>query len=426
VLRHQAACPIPAANAGHPISFGEVFFGREALAHLGPCLDGGVEENLVECAPARAITGGDTVKHQLAAHHTEIPGIKGNRRRGRAAGGDDAVEQAPVAQASRALPTDEVAMRDVARKCGPIQQQDLVALSREQHCRRRSRAPRADHDDIVPPVHCRPLRACCIGQPSAPRFRKKRTLADHNWAAASLPNRSAKLHTQRVFDWNDLKLFLAFARNGSTLAAAKALGVNQSTVHRRLAALEECLGRRLVERHLTGYRLTALGEELRPYAERVEEAAAAFERHLASCDQELTGKIRVTCPAAVADRLARTPLIDAFHARYPDLRVELVMSERFLDLAKGEADIAIRAGKSPDDALVGRKIAEGRWGVYASRSYVERHGRPERQEDIERHLVVAFDGAIAHYPAAQWLRSIAPNATVAARSDNWPGFVLAV
>jgi len=229
-----------------------------------------------------------------------------------------------------------------------------------------------------------------------------------------------------VFDWNDLKLFLAFARNGSTLAAAKALGVNQSTVHRRLAALEECLGRRLVERHLTGYRLTALGEELRPYAERVEEAAAAFERHLASCDQELTGKIRVTCPAAVADRLARTPLIDAFHARYPDLRVELVMSERFLDLSKGEADIAIRAGESPDDALVGRKIAEGRWGVYASRSYVERHGRPERQEDIERHLVVAFDGAIAHYPAAQWLRSIAPNATVAARSDNWPGFVLAV
>jgi len=241
-----------------------------------------------------------------------------------------------------------------------------------------------------------------------------------------LPDRAAKLHTAGVFDWNDLKHLLAFARQGSTLAAAKALGVNQSTVHRRLVELERRLGRRLIERHIGGYRLTALGEELQPYAERVEDAVTALERRLASCDHDLTGTIRLTCPASVADRLARTHLLDRFRARYPSLRVELVMSDRFLDLSKGEADIAIRAGESRDLSLVGRKIAEGRWGIYASRSYVERHGQPERPEDIDRHFVVAPDGAIAHYPVAQWLRAIAPHATVAARSDNWPGFVLAV
>jgi len=246
------------------------------------------------------------------------------------------------------------------------------------------------------------------------------------WAAASLPDRSAKLHTQGVFDWNALKYFLAFARKGSTLAAARVLGVSQSTVHRRLAELEKRLGRSLLERDLTGYRLTELGEELRPFAEQVEEAVAAFERHLISSDKAFTGTIRVTCPTTVADRLLRTPLIDAFHARYPGLRVELVMSDQFLDLSTGEADIAIRAGAPQDEALVGRTIAEAPWALYASRSYFEHHGRLECPQDIERHLVVAFDGVIADYPAARWLRSMAPHAPIAARSDSWPAVISAV
>jgi LSD1 subclass zinc finger protein len=106
-----------------------------------------------------------------------------------------------------------------------------------------------------------------------------------------------------------LRYFLAFARVGSMQAAAKLLGVNQSTVQRRIAELEERLGRRLVERHLTSYRLTELGEELRPAAERVEAAVATFERQLAASDKDLTGTIRVTCGSILADRLRRTPLI---------------------------------------------------------------------------------------------------------------------
>ena len=227
-----------------------------------------------------------------------------------------------------------------------------------------------------------------------------------------------------MFDWNDLRYFLAVARTGSTIAAAKALGWSQSTVQRRLARLERQLGCKLVERHPTGYRLTALGEDLRRYAEEVEEAVAVFERHLAASDKRLTGTVRVTCPEGLVDPLL-TPLVDAFQARYPGLRVDLIVTERFLDLSKGEAEIAVRGGEPRDPVLIGRKIADNPWAVYASRSYIERHGRPERPEDINHHAIIDFSGDIANFLLAKWLRSVAPQATIAARSNSVIGLLMA-
>jgi DNA-binding transcriptional LysR family regulator len=231
-----------------------------------------------------------------------------------------------------------------------------------------------------------------------------------------------------MFTWDDLKHFLAFARKGSVLAAAKVQGVNHSTVYRRLADLEKGLGGRLLERHLTGYRLTELGQGFLPYAERVEEAVAACERYLASCDKALVGTVRVTCPPTVGDRLKRTPLFETFHARFPGLRIELLLSDRYVDLSKGEADIAIRrlGREIEDETLVGRKIAQGAWAVYASRPYIERHGRPDCPEDMARHCVVKCDGIIAEHSAGRWLRSVAPHATVTACSESWAALVLAV
>src|ERR1700689_2256436 len=104
-------------------------------------------------------------------------------------------------------------------------------------------------------------------------------------------------------DWDDLKFFLAVARHGSTLAASKVLRVSQSTVHRRLEVLEKSLGRRLVKRLATGYRLTELNEDMRAYAEGVEDAVVAFKRRVNSTETELTGTVRVTCPEAVGFRL---------------------------------------------------------------------------------------------------------------------------
>ena len=234
------------------------------------------------------------------------------------------------------------------------------------------------------------------------------------------------MHNYRVFDWNDLKHFLAVARHGSTTAAAKILGLSQSTVHRRLAELERRIGRRLVHRHPTGYRLTTLGEDLLPHAECIEEAVTAFERRLAASDQDLTGTIRVACAELLVYRITKSPLLDIFCARYPHLRVEFVMGDRYFDLSKGEADIAIRTGAPVDNDLVGRKIADLSWAVYASRSYVERHGRPKSAADLNAHSVIEFDGPLADRRPAQWLKDVAANAAVAARNSSMPGLIYAV
>ena len=234
------------------------------------------------------------------------------------------------------------------------------------------------------------------------------------------------MHNCKMFDWNDLRYFLAVARGGSTLAAAKALSVNQSTVQRRLAALERHLGCALIERHPAGYRLTELGEGLLPHAEVVEGAASSLQRRVASFDKGMRGTIRLTCSTAVAHRLMKSGVLDVFHTRYPGLKVELLMTERFLDLSKGEADVAIRGGAQGDQSLVGRKIADVPWGVYASRSYAQQRGIPTDADDMNNHSIIEFIGEIADLKSARWLRSKAPRATISGQSSNVPSVLLAV
>jgi DNA-binding transcriptional LysR family regulator len=231
-----------------------------------------------------------------------------------------------------------------------------------------------------------------------------------------------------MFDWNDLRHFLAVARYGSTVGAAKALNVNQSTVHRRLDELEKRLGRQLVVRQPTGYKLTELGLDIVTYAERVEEAVQAFERRLAASDTDLAGTVRVTCPEVLGLRLMRSQLIKEFNGRYPELRVEIIVSDKYLDLAKGEADIAFRAcaPMPTDPTLFGRKIAPSPWAVYASKGYIERHGGIGRSEEINQHPVIHFEASMRDHPAARWLQSVAPDANVVARGSGLPAALTAV
>lgn len=228
-----------------------------------------------------------------------------------------------------------------------------------------------------------------------------------------------------MFDWNDLKHFLAVARHGSTLAAAKALGLSQSTVHRRIDELEKRLGQRLVTRGPAGYKLTELGAEVLAYAARVEEAALAFERRLASPQMGLNGAIRVTCPEAVAIRLMRSSAIAQFHARYPELRVEFIMSDKLLDLAKGEADIALRGTRPTDEALIGRRVAETPWAIYASRAYCERHGKPADIAALDGHSVALFDVELGEHSSNRWFKSVAPKARIGARCNSISALIAA-
>jgi DNA-binding transcriptional LysR family regulator len=226
-----------------------------------------------------------------------------------------------------------------------------------------------------------------------------------------------------MFDWNDLKYFLALTRHGSTLAAARALGVDASTVQRRIAELERCIGQPLVRREPTGYRLTAFGEAMRARAEGVEQAVQGFEQQVHAARDEAVGVVRVTCPEPIVLRLKASTLIERFHALHPRLRVEFMMSDRYLDLMKGEADIALRSGDTDAGELVGRKIGDSYWAVFASRRYVEQHGQPTAIEQLAQHALIGFDGTMANHRAAQWLARVAPEARVVARNNSVLGLV---
>jgi DNA-binding transcriptional LysR family regulator len=229
-----------------------------------------------------------------------------------------------------------------------------------------------------------------------------------------------------MFDWNDLKYLVALAEHGSALAAARALQVNASTVQRRLLELEERIGQPLVRRESTGYHLTDYGRELVPLARRVAEAVSGMELHIQAKRHELVGVIRVTCPEPLAHRITKMQLLDRFHARHPDLRVEWVMSDKYLDIAKGDADVALRSGDVPDSELVGRKVADSLWGVYASGQYLEQHGRPERIEDLRQHNIVGFDESMANHRMMTWLREVAPDASIVARNNSVLGLLYSV
>ena len=225
------------------------------------------------------------------------------------------------------------------------------------------------------------------------------------------------------FDWDDLKHLLAVARHGSTLAAGRALGVDQSTVQRRLAELERRLGQALAVRQPGGYRLTEFGQALLPHAERVEQAVADFGQQIATAAAEVAGIVRVTCPEPIVYRITQSTLLQRFHERHPALQVHFVMSDKYVDLMKGEADVALRSGDTDDGELVGRKIGDSLWAVYASRTYIERHGRPERLEDLAQHALVGFDDTMAKHRTAAWLRQVAPDAVLVARSNSVLGLV---
>jgi len=245
-------------------------------------------------------------------------------------------------------------------------------------------------------------------------------------AAASLLVGLAKMRVAQMLDWNDLRYFLAIARGGSIENAAMALGVNPSTVQRRLRALEAALNCSLAERHGGRYRLTTHGQQLLAYAERVETTVTTFQRKSTTIDNRSMGSVKLTSLVTIGQRIIKSGFLDRFHSSHRGITVELIMDQRALDLSNGEADIAIRGGNLDDDnALVGRKIADVPWGIYASHSFVERYGQPSVPADINRFSVVELGEEIEGLPA-RWMKAHAPKARVAARCSNVPSVHLAI
>ncbi len=205
-----------------------------------------------------------------------------------------------------------------------------------------------------------------------------------------------------MVSWDDYRFFLALDREGSIVKAARRLAVDVSTVRRRLLAIEEGLGARLFQRRREGVVLTLVGERLREHALRIEATTLSIERDLGGNDASLRGAVRLTAGEAFISRLV-APAIHRFRARYPDIRVELLADNQRVDLARGDADVAIRLVRPTDDTLVAKKIATLRFGLYASRAYLKSAPALESDGDLARHSFVAFDASLERTPETQWL-----------------------
>ncbi len=166
-------------------------------------------------------------------------------------------------------------------------------------------------------------------------------------------------------DWDDLRIFHAIARAGSLTAAAHRMGVNQSTVSRRLAALERSLGARLMNRRAGGISLTAAGEELLGRADTIAEAFDEIERGVAGRDTRLTGRLRVTCTDNFAFNFV-IPQLARFARLHPEIDIDLFTGHQHLSLARREADVAIRTTTKPAETLVGRRLFRLAVAVYGS------------------------------------------------------------
>jgi DNA-binding transcriptional LysR family regulator len=219
-------------------------------------------------------------------------------------------------------------------------------------------------------------------------------------------------------DLNDIRHFAAVARGGSTLAASKALRVNQTTCARRIAALETDLGLTLFERGNTGYRLTPGGTALLAHAERIEDAAAELERAAATLARAQRAEIRLSTSDVLADLVAG-PAIASFARRHPEIRVTLRVDSRAVDLTGREADIALRAApEMTDPALVARKIMDTPWAFYCAGAYAPEAGLPQTLHEISCHPIAALEGR-----PTDMLRDAFPTADIRTISNSMTALV---
>lgn len=184
-------------------------------------------------------------------------------------------------------------------------------------------------------------------------------------------------------DWDDLRFFWAVARHGSTKRAAAALHVDQTTCARRIASLEAMLGNQLFERRPTGYALAEEGRRLQPLVEEMAKSAEAISSLASQSARGRQTVLRLSVGDLLVEPVVR-PALARFRKIWPDVRVDLAVETRYVDIMNGEADVAIRPGAVPDDPnLIVRRLGDNPVGVYCTEAYAKRYGMPST---IAEHL----------------------------------------
>lgn len=219
-------------------------------------------------------------------------------------------------------------------------------------------------------------------------------------------------------DWDGLRYFRAVARAGTVSGAARELRVEHTTIARRIAAVEQQLGTRLFLRNPRGYVPTSVGEALVEAAESINDEVGRVVRIARGQDVEMQGTVRIATADLLATHLIVPALPDLLRS-HPGLHVEIVSDTRQHDLARREADLALRLGGSNDQRLIARKLGRLGFGLYAARSNRKRF-------DFRTATYVAFDESVGHLPHDDWLAEHAPNARVVLRANRQQTLVEAV
>jgi DNA-binding transcriptional LysR family regulator len=221
-----------------------------------------------------------------------------------------------------------------------------------------------------------------------------------------------------MVDWDDLRYFLAIHRTGNLARAGGVLGVNATTVSRRLAALEEQMDALLFDRTPDGYLLTPPGRDLVPRAERIEAETIALERTIAGAAQRAAGTVRVTATEMLATRFV-APHLPRFRSAWPDITLELECTNRAVSLTRREADIALRLARPREESIVTRRLAPIHLALYASPSYLERRGMPPNPEaSLAGHDLLLFADSRLFKVENGWFVPRMEGASIALRSDS--------
>ncbi len=220
-----------------------------------------------------------------------------------------------------------------------------------------------------------------------------------------------------AFDWDALKSFLAVARSGRLTVAARALGVDHSTLSRRIAGLEEGLGVRLFDRHPSGYTLTSRGARLLASAEAMERAALGVAREVEEESQTVSGTVRIGAPDGFGTTFL-APRLGTLQERHPNLNIQLITRPRQFSLSQREADIAIGLARPAKGRLKARKLTDYELGLYAARAYLERHGEPSSPDDIPLHPLIGYIDEMIYAPELDYIPLIAAGLRPRLASSN--------
>ena len=213
-------------------------------------------------------------------------------------------------------------------------------------------------------------------------------------------------------DWEDVRFFAALARHGSLSAAARLLGVNHATVSRRVAALERSIGAQLFERRPSGYELTEDGRGVLSAAAEMENAALSLTLHGRA--EPIAGLVRIAVTPSIGEGFL-VPRLKPLTLAHPELDIELLADRRVVSLNRHEADIALRLGRPGQGELIGQRVAELRFGFYAT---------PELRDAFATGAdarFIGFDESGAHLPEAVWLRRQVPDLRLALRHNEQTG-----